>query len=112
MWRGEGGGTILSLGNRSKRSCSAPGSRRGFPVSGLGTRHPLTCGRRGPFLGARHAASRVVRLWGTRAACATFGTFHPLSVMNHAANAAVFTKDDVRTHWHDQALWFVRAKRD
>ena len=32
--------------------------------------------------------------------------------MNHADNAAVFTRDDARTHWHDQALWFVRAKRD
>ena len=39
MRLGEGGGTILSLGNRSKRSCSEPGSRRGFPVSGPGTRH-------------------------------------------------------------------------
>lgn len=32
--------------------------------------------------------------------------------MNHADNATVFTRDDARTHWHDQALWFVRAKRD
>ena len=32
--------------------------------------------------------------------------------MNHADNASVFTRDDARTHWHDQALWFVRAKRD
>jgi L-lactate dehydrogenase complex protein LldF len=32
--------------------------------------------------------------------------------MNHADYAAVFTRDDARTHWHDQALWFVRAKRD
>ncbi len=32
--------------------------------------------------------------------------------MDHAANATVFTRDDARTHWHDQALWFVRAKRD
>ena len=32
--------------------------------------------------------------------------------MNHADNATVFTSDDARTHWHDQALWFVRAKRD
>ena len=32
--------------------------------------------------------------------------------MDHASNAAVFTRDDARTHWHDQALWFVRVKRD
>ncbi len=32
--------------------------------------------------------------------------------MNHASNAAVFTRDDSRAHWHDQALWFVRVKRD
>ncbi len=32
--------------------------------------------------------------------------------MNHASNAAVFIRDNARTHWHDQALWFVRAKRD
>lgn len=32
--------------------------------------------------------------------------------MDHAANATAFTRDDARTHWHDQALWFVRAKRD
>ena len=32
--------------------------------------------------------------------------------MDHAANATVFTRDDSRAHWHDQALWFVRVKRD
>ena len=31
---------------------------------------------------------------------------------SHAADAAVFTADEDRMHWHDQALWFVRAKRD
>jgi L-lactate dehydrogenase complex protein LldF len=31
---------------------------------------------------------------------------------NHAKEAAKFTANEPRVHWHDQALWFVRAKRD
>lgn len=31
---------------------------------------------------------------------------------NHADQAATFVADEERTHWHDRALWFVRAKRD
>jgi len=31
---------------------------------------------------------------------------------NHAANAADFVANEDRTRWHDQALWFVRSKRD
>jgi len=31
---------------------------------------------------------------------------------SHPAMAAEFIADDERAHWHDQALWFVRAKRD
>jgi L-lactate dehydrogenase complex protein LldF len=30
----------------------------------------------------------------------------------HAERAAAFVRDDARAHWHDQALWFVREKRD
>lgn len=30
----------------------------------------------------------------------------------HAEKAAIFAADEPRTHWHDQALWFVRLKRD
>ncbi|MAT72409.1 MAG: 4Fe-4S ferredoxin [Planctomycetaceae bacterium] len=30
----------------------------------------------------------------------------------HAAAAAEFVANDERAHWHDQALWFVRSKRD
>jgi L-lactate dehydrogenase complex protein LldF len=30
----------------------------------------------------------------------------------HAPKAAAFIADRPRTHWHDGALWFVRAKRD
>src|SRR3546814_6383096 len=26
--------------------------------------------------------------------------------------AAGFVADDAHAHWHDQALWFIRAKRD
>ncbi len=30
----------------------------------------------------------------------------------HPENAARFAADEARAHWHDQALWFVREKRD
>jgi L-lactate dehydrogenase complex protein LldF len=30
----------------------------------------------------------------------------------HPAAAAAFVRDEARAHWHDQALWFVREKRD
>ena len=33
-------------------------------------------------------------------------------MIEHAEKAANFTADENRTHWHDQALWFVRLKRD
>ena len=32
--------------------------------------------------------------------------------IEHAVDAAAFIANSERTHWHDQALWFVRAKRD
>lgn len=32
--------------------------------------------------------------------------------MNHSTEAAQFVSDNKRAHWHDGALWFVRAKRD
>lgn len=32
--------------------------------------------------------------------------------MSHATLAREFTKNEERAHWHDGALWFVRAKRD
>lgn len=32
--------------------------------------------------------------------------------MSHPKNAAKFVANDERMHWHDQALWFVREKRD
>lgn len=31
---------------------------------------------------------------------------------SHAALAARFLKDPERAHWHDEALWYVREKRD
>lgn len=34
------------------------------------------------------------------------------SVIEHPVAAADFVANDSRAHWHDQALWFVRAKRD
>ncbi|MCA9245725.1 MAG: iron-sulfur cluster-binding protein [Planctomycetales bacterium] len=34
------------------------------------------------------------------------------SGVDHPRLAAEFVKNDSRAHWHDQALWFVRAKRD
>ncbi|MFM7073387.1 MAG: lactate utilization protein B [Planctomycetota bacterium] len=30
----------------------------------------------------------------------------------HSKAADAFTKNDARAHWHDQALWFIRVKRD
>jgi L-lactate dehydrogenase complex protein LldF len=35
-----------------------------------------------------------------------------MSATGHAALAARFIADEERAHWHDQALWFVRVKRD
>lgn len=35
-----------------------------------------------------------------------------LPVVSHPDAAAAFTQDSARAHWHDQALWFVRVKRD
>ncbi|MFO0870841.1 MAG: lactate utilization protein B [Pirellulales bacterium] len=32
--------------------------------------------------------------------------------VSHPAAAAEFTRNEARAHWHDQALWFVRVKRD
>jgi L-lactate dehydrogenase complex protein LldF len=32
--------------------------------------------------------------------------------MDHAKSAARFAADEARTHWHDQALYSLRAKRD
>ncbi|MDZ4686049.1 MAG: lactate utilization protein B [Planctomycetaceae bacterium] len=34
------------------------------------------------------------------------------AVRKHPDNAADFVANDSRAHWHDQALWFVRSKRD
>ncbi|WP_243337931.1 lactate utilization protein B [Anaeromyxobacter soli] len=31
---------------------------------------------------------------------------------DHAQRAAAFLRDEPHVHWHDQAVWFVRAKRD
>lgn len=32
--------------------------------------------------------------------------------MQHSDRAKIFNKDEPRVNWHDQALWFVRQKRD
>jgi L-lactate dehydrogenase complex protein LldF len=34
------------------------------------------------------------------------------STVEHAADAAQFVANEQRAHWHDEALWFVRNKRD
>jgi L-lactate dehydrogenase complex protein LldF len=34
------------------------------------------------------------------------------STFNHVDRATAFVANRQRAHWHDQALWFVRAKRD
>jgi L-lactate dehydrogenase complex protein LldF len=33
-------------------------------------------------------------------------------ITTHPENAARFVANEARAHWHDQALWFVREKRD
>ena len=35
-----------------------------------------------------------------------------LTIIDHPARAAKFVKNDARSHWHDETLWFVRVKRD
>ncbi len=35
-----------------------------------------------------------------------------LPIIDHPTAARQFVTDDKRSHWHDQALWFVRQKRD
>ncbi len=37
---------------------------------------------------------------------------HSLPIVEHPAAAAAFVANEPRAHWHDQALWFVRVKRD
>lgn len=32
--------------------------------------------------------------------------------MSHPSKAAEFLKDQAKSHWHDETLWFVRDKRD
>lgn len=34
------------------------------------------------------------------------------SILDHPDVAQKFVANDSRAHWHDQALWFIRAKRD
>ncbi len=34
------------------------------------------------------------------------------AISNHPAEAATFTANTERMHWHDKSLWFVRSKRD
>ena len=34
------------------------------------------------------------------------------AALNHADAASLFIKDNERTNWHDETLWFVRSKRD
>ncbi|MCG8653470.1 MAG: LUD domain-containing protein, partial [Pirellulales bacterium] len=37
---------------------------------------------------------------------------HPLLIIDHPDAARDFVTNEARSHWHDQALWFVRSKRD
>ncbi len=37
---------------------------------------------------------------------------HARHVVDHAAEAAAFVQNTDRTNWHDETLWYVRAKRD
>ncbi|WP_353662191.1 lactate utilization protein B [Hydrogenimonas sp. SS33] len=35
-----------------------------------------------------------------------------MACVDHAGNAAAFLKDKAQARWHDEALWYVRKKRD
>lgn len=35
-----------------------------------------------------------------------------LPILSHPQAASAFAQDDARAHWHDEALWFIRVKRD
>ena len=35
-----------------------------------------------------------------------------LPIVDHPVAARPFVRDDGRSHWHDESLWFVRSKRD
>ena len=35
-----------------------------------------------------------------------------LPIVPHSTAANRFARNDARAHWHDQALWFIRTKRD
>lgn len=35
-----------------------------------------------------------------------------MQTQEHPSAADAFVADDAHAHWHDQALWFIRAKRD
>ena len=35
-----------------------------------------------------------------------------MKTIPHANAASKFIKDEPRTNWHDDTLWFVREKRD
>lgn len=35
-----------------------------------------------------------------------------LPILDHPSAARSFASDESRAHWHDQTLWFIRAKRD
>lgn len=35
-----------------------------------------------------------------------------LPIVDHPRLAADFVRNETRAHWHDEALWYVRAKRD
>ena len=37
---------------------------------------------------------------------------HPQNRIDHPDAAIIFNKDEARVDWHDETLWFVRAKRD
>ncbi len=40
--------------------------------------------------------------------------FEPIqgATLSHSEAAEIFNKDEARTDWHDETLWFVREKRD
>src|SRR5689334_16768938 len=96
--RGGGGGGLLRHGPRPHRR---PRARR------LGDhrrrRHLLPHAPGRPLAPREEVAARAPRSAAARGGHAMSG---------HAERAARFVADDARLHWHDQAVWFVRNKRD
>src|SRR5262249_48088331 len=95
--RGHRGGRLLRDGARPDRGSRA--RRRGGDRR---RRHVVSDAPRGADPARRREAAHH----------APRGTARPGDRMNHAKRSLQLVQDTGRMHWHDQAVWFVRQKRD